>query len=99
MKQKLESVKEYIQNIDVLNVEQLDTLSQRFEYKLAKIKKAKQRIYDNQLSCVICMDKRRNIVIQGCNHFVICDECERKLVLNKCPQCQRAYSNIIKLRL
>ena len=99
MHDKLDELKDYTQNINVLNVEQLDKLKQRFESKLAKIDRAKEKIFEDKLLCMICMDNRKNVVIQGCNHYVMCDKCERHLNTKKCPQCQQPYLNVLKLSI
>ena len=78
-------------------LEQLDLLKQRFEYKLSKIAKAKEKIFENGVLCMICLDNRKNVLIQGCNHYVICDECETRIHRKKCRQCQKSYSNVIKV--
>ena len=98
-KQKLDELKDYTQNINALNIEQLDLLKQRFEYKLAKIAKAKEKIFESEVLCMICKDNQKNILIQGCNHYVICDKCENRLYRKRCPQCQKPYSNVIKVSI
>ena len=95
--QKLDNLKDYTQNINALNVEQLDLLKQRFEYKLNQIARAKEKIFENEVLCMICMDNRKNVLIQGCNHYVMCDKCEARLYRRKCPKCQKTYSNVMKI--
>ena len=97
--EKLDNLKDYTQNINALNVEGLDLLKQRFEYKLAQIARAKAKIFENKVLCMICMDNEKNVLIQGCNHYVICDKCENRLHTKKCPLCQKSYSNVIKVSI
>ena len=95
--QRLDELKDYTLNIDALNLEQLDLLKQRFDYKLDKIAKAKQKLFENKVLCIICLDNEKNVLIQGCNHYVLCDKCEPKLYRKKCPLCQKSYSRVIKV--
>ena len=43
--QKLDELKDYTQNIDALNIEQLNSLKQRFEHKLKKIATTKEKLF------------------------------------------------------
>ena len=92
--QKLDNVKEYTQNIDVLNLEELTVMEQRVEYRLNKIRGAKQKRFENKVLCVICMHREKNVVIQGYNHFVICAECKDALDPKVCPRCQMPFEHI-----
>ena len=68
LKQKLDELQDYTQNINALNVSQLNILKQRFEYKLSKIERAKEKMFENKVLCMICMVNHKNILIRGCNH-------------------------------
>jgi len=41
--------------------------------------------YD-EMTCVICMSNKRNIIITVCNHFVMCNTCSKSM--NSCPICR-----------
>ena len=99
LKKQFESVKDYAVDIDGLNIEQLDALEIRLQHKMDQIKDTRKRLYESERCCVICMDNQRNVVIRGCNHLVICDGCEAQLESKKCPQCQKSYSNVLKLQM
>ena len=80
-------------------MEQLDELKLIFQNKLDEIQDAKERLLESERYCMICMDNRKNIVIQGCNDFVLCDKCEQNLHPKICPQCQKPYTNVLKLKI
>ena len=99
LNQRLQAVRDFAVNIDTLNVEQLNELKKKFEAKLEDIHMAKLRLFEDHMYCMICMEHRKNVVIQGCNHFVLCDQCEQKLEQKRCPQCQITYTNVLKLSI
>eukprot|EP01084_Bolivina_argentea_P108963 194755_1 len=80
------------QRINILNLEQLNELE-------LIIQNAKQRLLEEKLYCLVCMDNYKNVVIMGCNHYVLCDKCEQKLKHKICPICQSAFTSIIKLQI
>ncbi len=91
-------------NVDTLNEEELNELEARIQNKIGdlqgnikSIKEAKERLLDDKLRCIACLKNQKNVVIQGCNHFDLCHECEAKLPQKTCPRCQASYDNIIKL--
>ncbi len=103
---KLEFVKLSLNNIDTLNEDELNELETNTYNKITElqnniksIKEAKERLLDDKLRCIACLKNQKNIVIQGCNHFDLCDECESKLSQKTCPRCQASYNNIIKLNV
>ena len=92
-----------MENIDALNEEKLSEYEIKFHEKYQKgliiIKQARERLLDHQLRCMICLTNRKNIVIQGCNHFNLCDECVENLESKICPRCQRPFVDIIKINV
>lgn len=86
-------------NLYCLNVDQLNSLSLKFNKQIEKIEQIIKEKYDRKSQCIICRDADKNIVIQDCGHFVLCADCEPKLPHKICPQCQRSYTNTFKVRL
>ena len=64
---------------------------------LTKIKNQKDRMREEQVLCILCLGRRKNIVILGCNHQDICDICEKELRPKKCPNSRNQYENVIKV--
>jgi hypothetical protein len=45
--------------------------------------------------CLLCCDRKANVITQPCNHMVICDQCHRKLGHNsKCLRCNQTVQFI-----
>ena len=44
--------------------------------------------------CIICLDHKRNIIIQPCNHIAICNFCAE---ISKCPICRTEIENLVKI--
>lgn len=45
-------------------------------------------------TCVVCLDRRSEILLRPCNHFNLCEVCSRSL--NQCPTCRGAIQDKIK---
>lgn len=61
---------------------------------IAKLNSALKSIDDDM--CQICCDNQINIVLQPCNHMIICNECSQSLD-NTCPLCRAVVTNRLKI--
>jgi E3 ubiquitin-protein ligase MUL1 len=51
---------------------------------------------NEQTSCVICMEKSREVVVLDCGHICMCSDCALQLPSPKrCPVCRQAVARII----
>ena len=48
--------------------------------------------------CIICKQRRPNILITKCFHMVSCTDCHRLYTINCCPYCNRPFAGIHKVR-
>ena len=48
--------------------------------------------------CIICKQRRPNILITKCFHMVSCADCHRLYTINCCPYCNRPFAGIHKVR-
>eukprot|EP01083_Nonionella_stella_P135522 412243_1 len=85
-------------HVDGLTEEQLDELEIKMQNNIKKIREAKDRLLEVKTRCIACLSNHKNIVIEGCNHFDLCDECEQKLDPKLCPRCQLPFEHVIKLK-
>ena len=46
----------------------------------------------NPRECIICMDKSRDCVFDGCDHFVSCKDCANNIT--DCPLCRKPINNL-----
>ena len=95
-----------VDNIDRWTEEKLNELTLRTQNKitelqnnLKEIQDAKERLIENQFYCMICLQNKKNIVIQGCQHFDLCNVCCDKLDKKVCPRCQAPFSNVMHLKI
>ena len=49
-----------------------------------------------EMLCLICMDNRKEVMIQSCRHLVYCRQCEhnynlKNLHKRECPICRKEY--------
>eukprot|EP01083_Nonionella_stella_P167976 565884_1 len=99
LQKEIEQLKNGDVRYDTLNYEALDAMELRLQSQITKIKKAKERLLENKLYCIACLEKQKNIVIEGCNHLDLCHQCEQKLQPKICPRCQVPFTNVIKLKI
>ena len=96
--QQIKRLREYkLENINGLNENQLKNLEERMKENLSKIKERREELMENKSICIICKENPKNIVIQGCNHFDICETCKDNLPRNQCPRCQKAFKKTLKI--
>ena len=48
--------------------------------------------------CVICDQRRPNVLITKCFHMVSCSDCHRLYTINCCPYCNRPFAGIHKVK-
>ena len=48
--------------------------------------------------CVICDQRRPNVLITKCLHMVSCSDCHRLYTINCCPYCNRPFAGIHKVK-
>ena len=53
-------------------------------------KPLKKTFKENQ--CVICLDRKPNVLFVKCRHTCVCEECEEAHPSTKCPCCRREIS-------
>lgn len=82
--------------------EEIDDLESEIASSLSRVKAhAAERRKDDQEAnkCLICIERERNVVVQPCNHLVMCKECSQRNYENadKCPICRETIVNVITI--
>ena len=85
--------------ISKLNLEGLNELELKLQNDLRLIQKAKQKLYLNNFYCILCLKNQKNVVINQCNHFVLCYQCQINLKPKKCPICHCQFTNITTVEI
>jgi len=66
-----------------------------------KLVENEKKILEEQFNCKICFRNVSNIVLQPCNHVVLCETCESSIRNTqngrRCPICRKAYTKYIKI--
>ena len=73
-----------LKNLDKMNAEQLEKLEMKMMNILTKINNQKDRLRENQVLCILCLERKKNI---ECNHQDVCDVCKKELRIKRCPKC------------
>ena len=91
-------------NLHGLNEEQLKELEVRMTNNIkkmteniTKIRERKEELNQDKSLCMLCCQNKKCIVIQGCNHLDICEQCKNNLPRKKCPRCQSPFKKTIKV--
>ena len=103
---KIEDLTEKIDLLEINDKNNLCIIKQQedqiIEYnnKMRTIENHKKHLED-QMNCKICFRKQSNIVLQPCNHYVLCEECELSMRTSahgkKCPMCRKPYNRYLKI--
>eukprot|EP01083_Nonionella_stella_P056546 148840_1 len=87
------------QKINTLDIGALSELESKLQNGLSRLQKARNALLDRKFNCVVCLDAPKNILTNGCNHIVLCQACETKLVAKICPMCQKPYQTVKKVHI
>lgn len=84
-------------NFTEMSDNELQEFKQDLEDTLDKIKSFRKEKFEKEYFCSFCKKEPKNIGIVGCFHLDLCESCEKKLVVKKCPRCLKPYDEIIKV--
>lgn len=66
-----------------------------------KLVENEKKLLEEQSSCKVCFKNIANILLQPCNHCVICESCEITIRASqngrRCPICRKPYAKYIKI--
>ena len=84
----------------------LQRIYRHFKDKINKNKNQKVNILrqlardvksDDDLFCIICVEKQRNVITLPCYHMCICYDCYSQLNPKKCPVCKHGVIEIMEI--
>ena len=97
-----------LQIVDLENNDKNNTVvihqqeKQILEYN-SKIKtiENEKKLLEEQFNCKVCFRNVSNVVLQPCNHVVLCETCETSIRNTqngrRCPVCRKPYTKYIKI--
>ncbi|PAA65561.1 hypothetical protein BOX15_Mlig016736g2, partial [Macrostomum lignano] len=74
---------------------QAQAQAQGLSLSLSSSSRGDTKEVSEQLQCVVCLDRERNIMLQPCNHFCLCDACHQRLKRRVCPICNRPIASVL----
>eukprot|EP01016_Furgasonia_blochmanni_P047537 TRINITY_DN6995_c0_g1_i4.p1 TRINITY_DN6995_c0_g1~~TRINITY_DN6995_c0_g1_i4.p1 ORF type:complete len:364 (+),score=59.83 TRINITY_DN6995_c0_g1_i4:108-1094(+) len=54
-------------------------------------------IVTEDLKCIICMDRARNVILKPCHHLCVCNECWRLTTNKICPVCKAGVDGVVDI--
>merc|ERR1719229_214384 len=84
LKKEIKKLKCSGKEIRKLGLEQLNELEGRLQSDLRIIYEVKEKLYKSNFYCIVCGKNQKNVLINQCNHFVLCRKCEKTLEPRKC---------------
>ena len=90
---------EYVQNLDdkYLKLRKINQLLEEKQVlQQAQIAHYKALLHENdrRLTCVICIERPVNAIINPCHHGNFCKECVRRMRQNTCPLCRKEIESV-----
>ena len=82
-----------------LSLQTLNELEENTRSAWARIQATRSRVLERKFNCIVCLVNSKNILINGCNHIVLCEDCERRLKSKTCPLCQKKYRSVKKIQI
>ena len=81
-------------------IKQQEDQIMEYNNRIKNIEKGNKQL-EEHMNCKICFRRPSNIVLQPCNHYSICEECELSMRNSqhgkKCPICRKGYNRYIKI--
>eukprot|EP01083_Nonionella_stella_P271479 919894_1 len=85
--------------LTTLDIYKLMKLESTLQNAMSRIRKERTRLIERRFSCIVCLERPKNILIDGCNHVILCQQCESKLHPKICPMCKATYRSIKKIHI
>jgi len=85
---------------NTLVIQQQEKQILEYNNKIKTVENEK-KLLEEQFNCKICFRNISNIVLQPCNHVVLCETCEASIRNTqngrRCPVCRKPYTKYIKI--
>ena len=85
---------------NTLIIKQQEKQILEYNNKIKSVENEK-KLLEEQFTCKVCFRNTSNILLQPCNHVVICETCETNMRNSqngrRCPVCRKPYTKYIKI--
>ena len=101
MKHKTASIQRMqmnMSNLNAMELSELNDLEKDMKSGLSAVRETKTKLIENKYLCIICCENDRDMKLSGCNHIFLCQKCERKMMIKRCPICTQPYYFAEKLQ-
>jgi len=90
------------EELESLTMEELNDLELSQEKSLKRTKDRKNELLRRQMelhktdnTCVICLDRPKNVAIVDCGHYSLCDQCTNNVT--QCPLCKVSITKTLRI--
>jgi len=100
LQRKVQDLEYKPSRIKAMDFEDLSSAKSKLQSTLKLIENAEKSLIERTLKCIICRHRQKNVYfVDGCDHVIVCDECESKMMTKQCPTCRKQYRQIKKISL
>ena len=98
-KQLYSPQKKATKKVEDMTKKELKIYEKKLLKRLKYVHIHQQKLSDQKMKCIICKQRDKNVILNGCNHLDICSECEKRLAANLCPSCFTEYDEAFVINL
>ena len=81
-----------------MDSEALKQLRSELQRSIKNVEEAEEEL-ESQRNCVMCMDNRKNVCFDGCDHMAVCQDCIGDLIPKQCPVCRAPFRTSRVMRM
>jgi len=98
IKSKLKRLEGDSTKLSTMDADTLKQLKAELQGTIRKVEEAEEDI-ESQWKCVMCLDNRKNVSFDGCDHMAVCQDCVGDLMPKQCPMCRAPFSTSRVIRI
>jgi len=97
MEKNLEQEKITVQQFKQQNAQLTNSLMKKIDVLEHRLESVETKLRTNHL-CVVCCERRRNVLLLPCSHLVLCSQCFNEKKLSTCvlQDCKRPFSAFLQ---
>ena len=98
MQGQLERLQGESSRLSTMDDDALKQLRSELQRSIRRVEEAEEEL-ESQRNCVMCMDNRKNVCFDGCDHMAVCQDCIGDLIPKQCPVCRAPFKTSRVMRM